>query len=292
MMTDSPRPGGAKRIVRIHDEFPLDYAEVQTAYLNGKTGRFYPSTDVYFGDQLYMRVNSLRGKGDEPEAGRPIIGFFGDSVVQCVGPLDSWVQHVRVGERICFNGGVEGSPLGATIDRAIEFSQKIPFECIVIYPGWHNIVYGESTDEYWISQFDRLSGQPRVVHMTLDPDFHQTMVNGPPPVFAGEYTGPSSADDPGFYLEWGGIKYTPEGYREFSERLDHKNNLIRSYCRRTGRPVIDMEVVRPTKMEERGRRHFDLIHLRPKAFPVIGAYLSRQLQQILEGETARAGPDT
>lgn len=277
-------------MVRINPEYEYDYAEDQTAYLNPKTGRFYPSTEVWYGDQLVFKSNALGGKGRELEPSLPVIGFFGDSVVQCVSPMDSWVHRVQIPDYEVFNGGVEGSSLQATTSRVLDMHARNPFAAVVLHPGWHDIFYGNTDDAHWRSEFDRLEGLPRVIHMTLDGDFHPGLVDRPLDCFT-----PTEDFDPqhrGVYAKWAGIDYTPTGMQAARDRLEQKNALIRDYARTHGRGVIELSELCPKSYADLGLNYFDFIHFRMERYPEVAAAVSRQLAQlipVLNGGDA-AGP--
>src|SRR5438552_207952 len=56
-----------------------EYADFQINYLNYRTGELIPSTELWIGDLLTMRINSLGCKGEELDPALGVIGVFGDS---------------------------------------------------------------------------------------------------------------------------------------------------------------------------------------------------------------------
>lgn len=281
---------GPHRTVHIAADRPFDFAGVQLSYLNPLTKRLIPSTEVYFGDRLYYRVNAHGGKGAELDPDRATVGFFGDSVVQCAGPLDSFVHHLGLPGVQSFNGGIEGSVLSATIDRALATAAQLDLQAVVIHPGWHNLIYNERTEYYWRKQFDRLVIDRPVALMTLDMDYYPGVLDRGYEALFDEASGDLA--DPDYYTRLGELDYSTPGLTAFIDAAERMNAFLRTYASEKGYTLIDLgPTVRPNGYAELKRYFWDLIHYRPMAYPVIGQEIARQLAPILAPPPVRPVSD-
>lgn len=236
--------------------------------MNHVYGSVYPNAAVLVGDALLLRTNSLGCKGPELQPGRPVIGFFGDSVVHG-GPRSSFVEHVRVGTAQMLNGAVEGYPLRRIVERFQAARSQVDMICAAVHPGWHNLVYGEATQAHWREQLDLIEGPPVIAHFRLTADVNPEAVEiGYEALFA-----------PGRYIRWAGVDLASrDDRRRFWDALQSFNAFIEGYCRERGRLLIDLDpVLAPERYGDIGQRFFDLIHPREAVQAVIGAAISNQL---------------
>ena len=271
---------GPRRTVHIAIDQPFDYASAQDSYLNPLTKKLIPSTEVYFGDRLYFRVNTLGGKGAEIDPTCPTVGFFGDSVVQCAGPLDSFIHHLGIPGLQSYNGGIQGSVLSATIDRALEVSAQVDFKAVVVHPGWHNLIYNQTTEAYWRSQFQRLDISSPIALMTLDMDYYPGVLDRGYGALFDESSG--DLEDPRYYTRIGSLDYTDSALTAFVDAAERMNNFLRAYAAEKGHLIIDLgQTVRPKAYGDLKRYFWDLVHLRPIAYPVMGPEIARQLAPVL-----------
>jgi hypothetical protein len=257
------------RVVRLADRYPYgDYPSFQLNFMDQVNHRLIPSTRVYVGDDLVFETNALCCKGPEVEPGVPIVGIFGDSVMQGTG-MDSIPRHVSIGPCQPLNGGVEGSRLQHTVDRFLEVQAKAPMTCIAFHTGWHNLVYGETGEDFWREQLDRVEGPPVIAHFRLVADFHPDALTRGYDRFFG--------DD---YAQWhDGLHTRVENLPAFKAALDAFNDFIARYCAEKGRVLIDLEpVLAPKSYAAISNNFTDLIHPRPGIYRVLGEAISEQLR--------------
>ena len=256
-----------RRVVRLAEDYEYgDYAGFQLNFMDQLRGSILPSTRVFRGDELMWESNSLGCKGPELDDGRPVIGVFGDSVVQG-GYMDSFVNFIRVGPCQPLNGGVEGSNIAITVDRFLEINAKVPMVAALVHSGWHNLVYGDNRESVWRENLDRVRGPPVIAHFRLSADFHPDMLA----------TGYAHLMRDG-YQQWTPEAVTPEGAADFKRQLDRFNSFIESYCAETGRLLIDLDpVLAPRSAAEVSTHFFDLIHPRASSYEAIGAAISAQI---------------
>jgi hypothetical protein len=244
-----------------------DYTGLQLNFVDPIRRRIIPATRVFLGDRLIFESNSLGCKGQELQPGRPIIGVFGDSIVQGSG-LESFVEHIRIGPCQPLNGGVEGSLLNNTVDRVLEIQAKAPMTCVLVHSGWHNLVYGEASEAFWTEQLDRIQGPPVIGHFRLVADYH-------PDVLDAGYEG-FLRDD---YFSWANMPLTRDSIVDFKAHLDRFNDFIAVYCADRGRVLIDLEpVLAPPALHHVSVNFMDLIHPRAQSYEMIGAAISQQIE--------------
>lgn len=272
------RPEGdrAVRTIYIDPERPFDFGEYQTNYLDYRTWRMIPSTDLYYGDYLAFQVNSLGCKGAELEGGKPVIAFFGDSVVHGTSGV-SFADRVRIGPCEPLNAGVEGMLLPWIVDRFLELRDQIPMVCAAVHAGWHNLAYNEHGEDYWAEQLDRIAGPPVIAHFRLFADI------SPATVISG-YDEILRAKD--IYSLWRGADFTTqEGRAACLALIGRFNRFIEAYCRDRGRILIDLEpLMAPSTAADLGARFDDFVH------PNSGSYdlMARQIEAQLGGAVLRA----
>jgi hypothetical protein len=262
-----PRP---HRIVRLTRDYPyLDYARFQLNFLDPVRREILPSTRVYQGPELIFESNALGCKGPELEDGRPIVGVFGDSTVQGGGAQAGYPGHVWIGGAQPLNGGVEGSTLSQTVDRFLKIQAQAPMICVALHTGWHDLVYGDNTEDDWRQQLDRVQGPPVIAHFRLVSDFH-------PEALAKGYDRFFKED---VYWRWqDGLFNQPEHLAAFAAAQDRFNTFIEAYCMEQGRVLIDLDpVLQPRSYENIAENFLDLIHPRQETYPRLGQAVADQL---------------
>jgi hypothetical protein len=258
-----------------------DYAPYQRNYMDQRTGRFIPSTDVYVGDKLHVQINALGCKGTDLVPGTPVVGIFGDSVMQGV-DLISIPAEVRIPGAQVLNAAVEGSTLERTVEIFTELRDKVPMVCAAVHTGWHNLMYNRADEAFWTQQLDLIQGPPLIAHFTLAADINAEAVERG---YATIFDRPAS-QTPQEYLQsdYGAWLYSKEEYtdpvklRFLMDKIQAFNRFIRSYCADRNRLLIDLdEVLRPPTYEAISTRFFDMIHLRPQFYSMAGQAIAAQL---------------
>ncbi len=265
-----PRKGStARRIVWLEEGQSFDdFEQYQQNYLNLATHDLIPSTEVYSGDRLVHLTNSLGFKGEELVPDRPIIAFFGDSVVQGVGAI-SFVDFVRIEPFQMLNGGVEGSTLEMSVARFQRAREKVDIACAVLHPGWHNLIYGNNNEEHWRAEFEKFSGVPLIAHIRLTGDQCSDSVEH-------GYGALCGAD----YTQIHSVLELKRGREKVRETIARFNAFQDAFCREHGRPVITLEkLLAPRDMSEVAKHFSDFGHPRPQYYRAIGRTIARQLKR-------------
>lgn len=268
------------REVRLSADYDSsDYGAFRLNYLDPIAKRPIPSTRVYRGDQLVIETNSLSCYGREPTPGAPLIGVFGDSVVQGVG--DSFVNHIHIDGYEALNGGVEGAQLHQIIDRAEEVQSRVALRAVVIHPGFHNLIYNETGFMYWEQQLARLKGGSVIAVFRLTADINSDSVeHGYESLYSSGYLPMHHSKD----------RKTLE---EFKKALEQKNRLIEKCASMWGYLLIDLDpVLAPTAYADIGARFFDILHPKPDIYREIGRAVAERLAPLLADQPPqfRAAP--
>lgn len=275
MAAAAPTPAAPRVINLAVDHDWSDYAAYQALFLDQKALRFIPSTRVYIGDTLSFQSNALGCKGEEPQAGAPLAAVFGDSVVQGVG-VESFARHIDIPGVEVLNGGIEGSPLSYTVDRALDLHRRAGLVGVALHPGWQNLIYGERGEDYWAAQLDRLEGLPRLAHFTLVADVNdEVLAHGYQDLFRADAQ--STAEDR-HYVPLAQLDFSAPGeVAAFRDAVEGFNTFLRAYCARRGRTLIDLTgVLAPRGLAEVTERFFDILHPRISMYQAIGAEVARQ----------------
>jgi hypothetical protein len=257
-MTNEPT-----REVRLSAHYLTDYDKFQLNYMDKRSMTLIPYTKVYVADVLHLEVNSLGCIGPEPPADIPLIGVFGDSVVQ--GVSDSLVYHIDVPGALAVNSGVEGSQLEHIIGRFEDMRELNRMVCAVIHPGFHNLLYGETSFAWWENQLARLTGVPVIAVVKLNTDLHpEAIARGYAQYYSDTYC-------ESFFSK-------PETLPRLQEAIERKNRLIDRVCANKGFVAVDLDsVLKPVRYEDVTRKYFDMIHPQPAVYPEIGHAIAGQI---------------
>src|SRR5690242_5697550 len=134
-----------------------EFADFQINYLNYRTGDLIANTELWIGDELKVRINSLGCKGEELRPDLGTIGVFGDSAV-FGSELDAWPFHLRIPGYQTLLTAVEGHDFKRMIGRYEEISAKATLGVAVVAGSWHNLAYNEHDEVYWNRMFDAFCG--------------------------------------------------------------------------------------------------------------------------------------
>lgn len=256
------------RIVRLSPGYEYNgMLGLQLNFLDQKNLRLIPSTRLYMGDALALAINSYGCMGEEPLPDLPVIGLFGDSIMQ--GTTSACLaDHVKVPGHQAVNAGIEGSHMENTVDWVLELTAKLPMVFHAVHCGVHNLIYNDTTPNYWREQLDRLSHLPNVAHFKLSADINEEVVErGYEPFYTA-----------GGYVETTWVRGGGERAAKFLHAVKRFNRFIETYCAETGRLLIDLHpVTRPRTYDDIAVRFSDVVHLREAYCPPAGALLTAQI---------------
>src|SRR5579871_5604556 len=119
-----------------------DFADFQINYLNYRTGNLIPDSELWIGDELKVRINSLACKGDEVDPELGVIGVFGDSAV-FGSETDAWPFHLDILGYQSLLTAVEGHDFKRMHERLKELQPKVRFDAVVVSGSWHNLAYNQ-----------------------------------------------------------------------------------------------------------------------------------------------------
>jgi len=242
-----------------------DFSDYQVNYLNYRSGWLIPNTEVWVGNELRMRINSLGCKGVEIEPTRGVIAFFGDSTTFGTN-LDAWCFHVGVPGYQALNAGIEGHDLVRICARYRQLRERVVFDAVVVGGSWHNLVYNDYSERFWSGAFELLrSGDHLTALCTLPTAYNEACcARGLDDLIGGRAGGKR-------FSAWKSWPTTPEKTREAFEAVLRYNDFVRGYCARTGAVLIDLfEVWRPTAYDDVAYEFTDPVHARPDLYPRLG----------------------
>lgn len=261
------------------DDFK-DYMEWQALYMNHETGELLPNTEIWSANELILKINSLGCKGEELLPNVPVIGFFGDSTTFGVNS-DSWVSHVNIPGFQTLNAGVEGYSMDRVLERYRRLSEKVNFLCVVVYVGWHNIIYNKVHEDYWRAVLDQFAGDHVLAFCTLATCLiDECKQRGLDSLIC--------TDNKGRYFNfWGNMEPTRLNIKKVFYGVYRYNDFIKRYCSERGHILIDLySLLLPSCYEDIPVDFFDVCHPRREAYPKIGGYVSNvlkgPLQQFIE----------
>ncbi|MBI2189248.1 MAG: SGNH/GDSL hydrolase family protein [Acidobacteria bacterium] len=272
------------RRVTLPPDFSFEeYSNYQVNYMNYFTGWLIPSTEVWIGDERWMRINAHGCRGEELDPRVGTIACFGDSTV--FGSRDCWPAHVRVPGFQVLNAGVEGHGFERMIERYEELSARLPLDVVVVAGGWHNLVYNEFGEYAWASFLSRFEEARRLAVCTLatslTPDSAERGL--------GDLIDGRAGRKP--YRPLGSWPTGPAKTREMYDALLHYNDFVRRYCRRTGAILIDLfTVYRPESYEAMPDMFEDPAHARPQLDPVLARQVEHALAMHVPARSDRGRP--
>ncbi len=294
-----------KRVIRLKPneigEY-RSYAQWQALYMDHQTGWLVPDTEIWSGETLLLRINSLGCRGDDLRPGVPAIGFFGDSATFGVSSaVDNWPGRVSIPGYQVLNAAVEGHSMSRVLQRYKDLSSQIRFAVVVVYTGWHNIIYNETSPEYWSAVLDEFSGGHLLALCTLGTCLRdECSENGIEPLLSsGSPCGNTpgyfeyNSADPGrqYFNFWCDMEPTRKNVKRVLYGVRRFNAFLRTYCEDRGRLVLDLHsVLLPKSYEDIPAQFFDVCHPRPSAYPMIGEYVGRVLGSAL-GIRGTIGPN-
>jgi len=238
-----------------------DYVDFQINFLNYRTGLLIPNTEVWIGDRLTMRINSLACKGEELDPALTTIGIFGDSAI-FGSETDAWPFHLDIPGYQTLLTAVEGHDFTRMQERFVELRAKVKFEAVVVAGSWHNLAYNRHDEVYWNDVFDSFCGKEhKTAFCTL-------------PAGIDEYACEHGIDHwiakgakGKRFAGWGSWPTNAEKMREIYTGLLRYNAFVRRYCKAFGAVLIDLfEAYRPGDPEVLASGFHDPCHPRPEIY--------------------------
>jgi len=254
--------------VRFHD-----YVDFQINFLNYRTGELIPNTEVWVGDVLTMRINSLACKGEELIPGLGVIGVFGDSAT-FGSETDAWPFRLEVPGYQPLLTAVEGHDFTRMQRRFQELRGRVNFDAVVVAGSWHNLAYNRHDEVYWNEVFDSFCGKGfKTAFCTL-------------PAGIDEYACERGIDrwiENGAlgnqFTAWGTWPTSAEKTCEIYTGLLRYNAFVRRYCKSFGAILIDLfEAYRPGDPDLLAHAFFDPCHPRPEIFGSLAAVAREALE--------------
>ncbi len=273
------------------------YSDWQSLYMDMSNGRLIPDTEIWSGDNLQLKINSMGCKGEEVENGIPVVAFFGDSATFGASfSIDSWPHHLGIRGCQSLNAAVEGYNMESAFNRYMEISGKINLAGVVVYSGWHNIIYGESTEEYWRSMLNRFAGDHVLAICTLatclTDECKKTGIesllctDSPRSEYANYFEYNIESLNKKYFNFWANMEPSIENVQNVVDGVQRYNNFLKEYCSDTGHILIDLHsALLPSQYERIPDDFYDVCHLRPAAYEKTGKYtgkiIERQLKDFL-----------
>lgn len=262
--------------------------DYQVSYLNHRKGQLIPNTEVWVGDELLVKINSLGCKGEELDPQLGTIGFFGDGTTFGVAGAslrDGWPFHVSIHGYQPLNAGVERHAFDLVCARYDELKTKVNLAAVVVGGSWHNLVCNEKGDQAWRKFLQRFSDARHLALCTIptafNPDSSKYGIE--------DIVTPEAASDhapAGFgrktFRPWADWPTNASKSREAYDAVLRYNALVRRYCRETGAALIDLfYVYRPACREEMRDKFVDPVHARAELYPAFGQCARNVLERIL-----------
>lgn len=252
------------------------YTDFQVNYLNYRSGWPIRNTEVWVGDDLWMKTNSIgcKGRDLDPDAG--VIGFFGDSSIFGMAfdrrAADSWPSHVSLPGYQVLNAAVEGHAFDRICARYAELRRQVDFSAVVIGGTWHNLVYNDCSEDAWLSSFTQFSGAHVLAICTLPTSLiPASSERGIDDLIQGR-----AGRQP--FLAWGDWDTSAAGSRAAYEGVLRYNQFVRRYCRKTGAILVDLHsVYRPASYDDLPDMFLDPAHARPELYPALAECVNRAL---------------
>jgi len=270
------------------------YSDWQNLYMDQNTGRLIPDTEIWSGGQRIIRINALGCKGNDPETGIPIVGFFGDSATFGASfSEDSWSRHLNIRGCQPLNAAVEGYNLDAILARYRELSQRVNFACVVAYTGWHNIIYNETGEKYWKAKLEEFAGDHVLAFCTLATCLtEECRVKGldslictdsPRNDYANYFEYNLDSLNKRYFNFWCNIEPTLENITKIVDGVQRYNDFLRRFCSERGHVLIDLHsYMLPSSYENIPEDFYDVCHPRPSVYQKIGRYIGSAIEEPLK----------
>jgi hypothetical protein len=272
------------------------YSERQALYLDAATGELRRDTEVWQDGVLQIKVNRLGCKGPEIDPELPVIAFFGDGATMGHSFVPfSWPLHVRARGFAVLNAAVEGSDLAHMAARFERLQRSIPLACAVVCGSWRDLIGDRRDDDDRRRQLARFLGDQTTVFCTLPTCLTdgvclrgiEPLLNRAPVtrgVATREEADSLDADYFSFWLDLDPATMTGP----LLDAVRQYNGFVTDFAAEHGSPLVDLHAfLEPRAYDEVPRDFYDAGHLRPRAYPKTGSFVSRQLATILLASSVR-----
>lgn len=261
------------------------FMEFQSLYMDHSNGELIPDTEVWDGCHPAIKINSLGCKGEELEPNKPVIAVFGDSGVFGIS-LDSWVKRISLEGYQLLNAGVEGYSLERILLKYQHLKQRVKFDTVIIYGGWHNLLYNTNTEPGWRTLLEGfISPDHKTIFSTLFCSLHPDCRERG---LADVLCAPQDIErlnKLGDYSFWGDKEPSMENIRAVMAKIDQYHFFMRAFCAEKGLALIDnYEFMMPNAYNEIPREFFDICHPRLPIYPKIAKFVEKRLHDILVPE--------
>ena len=247
--------------------------QVQKDYMDMTTGWLIPNTELKINNKITYKINSLGCKGNELIEGVPVIGYFGDS--GSFGDTDCWPDKVSVTGTQNLNASVEGHSMNWVIKQYLRLkSGGIDFVAGVFYTGWHNIIYNETTEQYWRSQLDLIDDLDIVAlctpHCCLTEEYLERVI---------EDLLSDDPNSPPFYF-FGSVPWTEENTINVYQGIRRFNKFLKSYCLEKDYIFIDLDsLLKPPSYDQIPDIYSDVCHTHYTSNEKIGAFVTNAIEK-------------
>ncbi len=271
-----------------------NYQDWQRFYMDMNNGALIPDTEIWSDTEMVMSINSLGCKGEEMENGIPIVAFFGDSATFGASfSIDSWPRNLNIRGCQSLNAAVEGYEMERVLNRYNEISEKVNLAGVVVYSGWHNIIYGESTEDYWRSMLDQFEGDHILAFCTLATCLTEECKHrgidsllcsdSPRKNYANYFEYNLESLNKRYFNFWCNMEPSLENLQKVVDGVQRYNNFLKEYCSEKGHVLIDLySQLIPATYEDIPNDFYDVCHLRPAAYQKIGKYVGSLLDMPLK----------
>jgi hypothetical protein len=230
-----------------------------------------PNTDIWrAGGGLLVELNSLGCIG--PEVNGPVVAFFGASETfgaagarasyDTADVASNWPQRVSVAGAQMLNAAVLGYSMERILAR-YEFirDRRVDMVGVVVYAGWHNLIYNANTEAYWGETLEKFLADDRPsafcnICTALIPEARE---RGLGEIICG-----------GGFTFWNDLEATPDNIARMLDRIDDYNRFVEGFCQRHGATLIDLySLMKPQRYEDIPVEFSDINHFRVSAFDKI-----------------------
>jgi hypothetical protein len=225
---------------------------------------------------VLLETNDWGLKGADVDPDKSKIVVWGDSVVfGTYTPMaQSWVDVMegQMPDHQIFNGGIEGDGTRNIISRMVETNDRHSIACNLFFPGWHDN-FRISYDLY--ADFrDRAGHLRNLVMVTVPTLLDKTTVRTD--LSKGFREGTIADTYKNF---WGSEPYSISTARQFLDFIQTRNDQVRRLAQDLELPLIDLHAFMEKQKEpDPWQYFFDIGHLRPVAFHLVGSFVAEELR--------------
>jgi hypothetical protein len=211
---------------------------------------------------------------------------------------ESWPAEIDLPHLQLLNGGVEGAPLERSLQRFFEIRRRIPLAGVVLLPGWHNMFYGRTDGAFWQTVLNAFAEAPFLAICSIPTCLTEECgERGIIPFLDTREAGITSEDYFSDYYEslnssyfnfWGSFEPSLENVRAVLRGVTRYNTFLKHYAETRGHLFIDLrQRLMPESYDAVPRDFFDVCHPRPRLYPLIGAEVTRAIQNFLATDEGR-----